>query len=183
MKGRALKFSGKGYVTVSGDSLGVTATTARTYTLWVKPTAIADEPANSGLLSKYRHFEVERANFYASLYRASDGRLMTRLTANGTDVIDVEAGTVGAWQHFAFVMDNQRARGTKIYWNGRLLARGNLNYNPTITPEPLVMGTIFGVDDEDIDQHLNGKLDDVRVYEGALSGKQVRHLSRHPRCR
>jgi hypothetical protein len=146
-------------------------------TLWVKPDQVPPETSNSALLSKYRHFVVPESNFYASLFRRSDGTIITRLTANGTDVVDVAAGQVGVWQHYAFVMPGP-PRPSRIYRNGVLIGAGPLTYNDTVSSEPLRIGVIVG-DVED--QTFSGAIDDVRVYDKALTSAEVARTQLPPR--
>jgi hypothetical protein len=93
-------YDGGGFASVNADALGATTTQPRTITMWVNPSAVPFDPGNSGLISKYLHFDVGQSNFYASLYQRGDGSIVTRLTGNGTDVTDVTAGTLNEWQHY-----------------------------------------------------------------------------------
>jgi hypothetical protein len=173
VEGQAFAFDGGGYASVNAASLGATSRQPRTISLWINPSFVPLDPGNSGLISKYFHFDVGQSNYYASLYQRPDGQIVTRLTGNGTDVIDAPAGTLNEWQHYAFVI----AAGTgnsRIYRNGVLVASGTLSLNDALTSQPLRIGNIAGADD----QVFRGTLDDVRIFKQVLTEGQIRQLAR-----
>lgn len=173
VRGRALSLTGQGYLAVETGDLTVTEKQPRSYALWVRPTDVPSIPGNAGLLSQYRHYHVGVSNFYASLYD-SGGRVVTRLTADGTNVLEAEVGQLGVWQHYVFTMQAGEG-GTRIYRNGSLVAEGTLSYNNQVSPEPFLIGNIVGAED---DQRFRGQLDEVVVFDHVLSAESVRKLSR-----
>jgi hypothetical protein len=80
--------------------------------------------------------------------------------------------TPGAWEHVAGVFEDGTLR---IYVNGVLHdTNSNLQGSLISSPEPILMGTgseapYWG--------HYEGGLDDVRLYDAALSGSQIKHLA------
>src|SRR5262249_41932663 len=135
--------------------------TERTISLWANPSSLPGN--NIGLISKYRAFDVAESNYYASLFLV-DGQITTRLTGQGTDVIDVTAGQVGKWQHFVFVMKDGIGE-SKVYVNGILVGQGILTYNDAISSEPLTIGKIGGLDEPT----FHGALDEIRIYDRVLT--------------
>jgi hypothetical protein len=171
--GQAFVFDGGGYASVTAESLGATSTEPRTISLWANPSTVPLDPGASGLISKYLHFDVDQSNYYASLYQLPDGQIVTRLTGNGTDVLEATVGTLNEWQHYAFVIAAGSGE-SRIYRNGVLVASGTLSLNETATSEPLRIGTIVGADD----QVFRGMLDDVRIFRHVLTEGQIRQLAR-----
>ena len=153
---------------VEPEPLGATAAEPRTISMWVKPTSLPLEPGASGLISKYRHFDVGQSNYYAALYQRADGRIVTRLTGNGTNVVEAEVGALNEWQHYTFVIA-AGPNASAIYRNGRRVASGTLNLNDVLTTEPLRIGNIVGDDD----QLFRGSLDQVRIYARPLTSSEI----------
>jgi Concanavalin A-like lectin/glucanases superfamily len=63
-----------------------------------------------------------------------------------------------------------------LYLNGRAIGTGPLTYNPVPGTEPLRIGTTVGGDPDGFGWSFNGSIDDVRIYERALSAIEVRSL-------
>ena len=173
VEGQAFVFDGGGSASVTAESLGAMSSQPRTISLWVNPSTVPLEPGNSGLISKYLHFDVGQSNYYASLYQRADGQIVTRLTGNGTDVLDAPVGALNEWQHYAFVIAAGPGN-SRIYRNGVLVASGTLSLNATLTSQPLRIGNIAGADD----QLFRGKLDDVQIFRHVLTDGQIRQLAR-----
>jgi len=70
---------------------------------------------------------------------------------------------VGTWYHVACVAEDTAAR---IYIDGALDSTGQRSGTPYSTTEPLTIG--YGIFD-----FLNGEMDDVRLYDHALTGSEV----------
>lgn len=127
VQGQAFRFPGSSFISVEGDELGATSSTERSISLWARPESLPGD--GGGLISKYRHFDVPQSNFYARLETAGS-QVLTRLTGEGTNVIDVIAGELGVWQHFVFVLKDGPGN-SRIYLSGTLIGSGDLNYNPS----------------------------------------------------
>jgi TIR domain-containing protein/concanavalin A-like lectin/glucanase superfamily protein len=166
--GGALRFDGKCSIAVSGTDFGVTSASEKSIALWIRPLSIS---ANNGIISKYRHSDSLRSNFYASIFLAG-GQIWTRLTGNGTNVLDVKRGQIGTWQHLVFFM-KEGPGNSQIFYDGTLAVFGNLAYNLTISEEPLRIGEIVGADD----QAFRGDLDEIRIYDRQLSTNEIRQLA------
>lgn len=170
VQGQAFRFPGGSFISVEGDELGATSSTERSISLWARPESLPGD--GGGLISKYHHFIVPQSNFYARL-SASDNQVLTRLTGEGTNVIDVIAGEFGIWQHFVFILKDGPGN-SRIYRNGSLIASGDLNYNSVVSSEPLRIGTVVGAGD----QTFIGDLDEIRIYDHVLTESEIRFLSR-----
>lgn len=170
VEGQALRFPGGSFISVDGDGLGVTSQSERSISLWARPESLPGD--GGGLISKYHHFVVPQSNFYARL-SAAGSQVVTRLTGEGTNVIDAIAGELDVWQHFVFVLKDGPGN-SRIYRNGTLIASGDLNYNSSVSSEPLRIGAVVGAGD----QTFIGDLDEIRVYERVLTESEIRALSR-----
>jgi hypothetical protein len=167
--GRALRFTGGCSIAIAGDDLGFTYESEKSIAVWIRPDSVGDN--DSGIISKYRHFQVSQSNFYASIF-LSRGQLWTRLTGSGSGVVDVKIGRIGEWQHLVFIMKSGNGN-SRIFYNGSLVASGDLIYNSTISKEPLRIGDIVGDDD----QTFRGDLDEIRIYDRELSEGEIRQLA------
>jgi hypothetical protein len=94
------------------------------------------------------------------------------ITAQGFDIVVADAPGQGQWSHIAVVFRGTVGDAT-IYLNGTPMRTGTLTYNPVPGPEPLRIGTTVGTDPE----NFNGSIDDVRIYERALSANEIRSLA------
>jgi hypothetical protein len=86
--------------------------------------------------------------------------------------VDVKIGRIGEWQHLVFIMKSGNGN-SRIFYNGSLVASGDLIYNSTISKEPLRIGDIVGDDD----QTFRGDLDEIRIYDRELSEGEIRQLA------
>jgi hypothetical protein len=166
--GKALQFDGNSFISVVGDELGMTRSIERTISLGATPSSL---PGNTGLISKYQHFDVAESNYYASMF-LDNGQVVTVLTGQGTDGLFVTAGQIGKWQHFVFVMKDGVGE-SKVYINGVLVGQGTLTYNAAISSEPLRIGNTVGADQ----QTFHGALDEIRIYDRVLTENEIRALS------
>jgi len=107
-----------------------------------------------------------------------DGKLFCGVLPSG-NVLSLEAGInatldrelpVG-WQHLTAVRNDDQLQ---LYLNGRLVSASG-RFDPRIfnieNTQPLKIG--FGQHD-----YFNGKMRDVRIYDGALTPKEIRKLAR-----
>jgi hypothetical protein len=100
----------------------------------------------------------------AVIRKEADGRLHFYITPGGA-FSHAYAGNVlveGQWQHIAGTWDGAAQR---LYLNGEEVA--------TLTPSGVLgTGTMFRLSSPD-GEPLNGMLDEVRVYDRALSGREI----------
>jgi hypothetical protein len=121
-------------------------------------------------VSRYYNLDASRSNF--SFYGRCEPSLVGgRAVGTGVDVLDFEMSDA-IWTHLVAVY-----RGTagivEIYRNGSLLAQGPVTYNSNISPDtPVMFGRVYGP----IPGFLGGDLDDIRLYEGALTPSKVQAI-------
>ncbi|MHC4621174.1 MAG: LamG domain-containing protein, partial [Planctomycetota bacterium] len=86
-----------------------------------------------------------------------------------------DSAPIGNWYHVACVYDN---RNMKIYVDGQFISEGTFGYDTgSTTPDhDMVVGARLY--DNTMDQYYNGLIDDVRIYDRALTGEEIRQLCR-----
>ena len=176
----AFRFNGIDSFIECPDSprLGVQVGADMTVSTWVKPTAFPSEPftEEGQIISKYRHFEPDRSDFYVSLQLQPPMGRIVKTTAMGFDGVDAAAPRLNRWSNITVVY-----RGTvgeaSVYLNGNLVGIGPLTYNPNASPETLLIGSVH-VDPSLVRSKFEGAIDDIRIYERALTELEVRRLAR-----
>jgi hypothetical protein len=168
--GNALHFSGSGYIEVPGAQFGVTTSRDRTAAMWFR---VASKPPHPGvLISKYTGFNPGNSNFYASVWQDPNLPPYTAMTANGTNTRASYNLVFGTWQHVTFVWSGTAGLG-RIYTNGVLSSEGPLAYSSVVSTQPLRIGTVLNQGD----QAYIGDMDELRIYDRALTAAEVATLA------
>jgi hypothetical protein len=167
--GGALELDGMGdYVSASF----IVPRTAEAFSLfaWVKGGArnqvIAAETGMYGYFLLQADFKA--GNLMTSLYWGFDGDYLF----SETPIID------GQWHHVGLVWDGYPANRI-LYVDGVEVARntaGGCSTGGSIGGRGIYIGASWGLDTHR-DYYWNGLIDDVRVYEGALSAEEIANLA------
>src|SRR3954470_7840685 len=157
--GGALAFDGaRDIVTVPADSIH--RTDAMTIEGWVRPNALSEPMRPLALRSA-------PGGPPWALYAAGPGGLPsghTRTDAERFAGATTNLALVPTWTHLAMTYDSTRIR---LYVNGRLVAT-TLQTGPlAASSEPLLIGNDLS------GQWFDGLIDEVRVYDRALSGSDI----------
>ena len=80
------------------------------------------------------------------------------------------ADYVDTWNHFAFVKDSAQSL-LRIYKNGFLVSQATVSSDPIQATGVSVVGS-----DANGEEYYSGKMDDMRVYDYALSQEEILHL-------
>jgi hypothetical protein len=159
----ALSFDGSNdYVALSSFTV---STNNGTISLWFKTSA--DFTANYG---GQGHLINRNDLYYSYLAVVGNGTVPYKMVGE-TDsqndyFVNIEGvATVGAWNHIAVSFYNKQA---KTYLNGELLQ------TKTISNSSLTLNRIGGITQE----YFNGKIDDVRIYNRALSAGEIWQICR-----
>ena len=156
--GDALGFDGDDYVRVEDDGPSpLDLTAAITVAAWINPSSI--DGTNQKLVAKDNVFELEIGHGGADRYSVR----LANLRRGRGDTALVE----GVWQHLAITWDGTTVR---YYLDGQ--ADGTASYIGSLpqNDRDLGLGARPG-------GYLKGALDDVRVYDRALSAAEVVQLS------
>jgi len=76
---------------------------------------------------------------------------------------------LGQWHHFVVV---KKSKFTKVYLDGELIGSA-IGYSLNSTSYPLVVGALYNNT-----YNLKGRIDDLRIYDKALSAEQIKYLNR-----
>jgi len=161
--GQALLFNGTNYVTGSDASLP-SGNAPRTISAWIKPTALPGLNL-SGVIANYGTTVTDHA-FGISLINIS-GTQYIRFFGWGDDFDTAQTLPTTSWTQITGVFDGTTAY---MYANGVLLGSSNrASWNTVLNH--FEIGRNIGVGD-----YFNGAIDDVRVYNRALSANEVAQL-------
>ncbi len=164
--GKAASFAGHRYIN-AGKVLSFNYLDPVTFAAWIYPTA-----ANSAILSSVE--DVHEGSGYGLYLR--DGKLTYHFTMRWTDLgMRLEAQqplTLNQWHHVAFTYDGKRKpSGARFYVDGVLQETKVLFSEmswPLGEPQPFRIGAGEGPEDR-----FQGAIEDVRIYNRALSPEEV----------
>jgi hypothetical protein len=91
-------------------------------------------------------------------------------------LVDTKNLTPGTWYHLVGVMDFQN-NVLKVYVNGVLSSSSSVTFAQASTPNTVSTDAALGSQDSGDGNFLNGSLDEVQVYNLALSASQIQTLA------
>ena len=165
--GQALSFDGTNDYVNAGDAASIW-NTDMTMSFWIKPSvAVA-----SGLMYKGTTYAVANQDYY--LYWSGTTQVQF-VSSNGTtqtyaNFTNANLIVTGQWKYVVFVKTGTTGQ---FYSNGIYLGQiTGLTSNVQDSAAPLIMGRDFitGINE------FNGILDDVRIYNRALSAAEITNL-------
>jgi hypothetical protein len=137
-----------------------------TIAAWVKQL----KPLNPPFTRRGRIAEKGESNSYYLYLNESAHLVFGFFDGLYHDLISASSLPVGAWQ---FVAGTYDGAALKIYVNGTFDASLQLFSSPRTTSDPLVIGWKYnGISDD----FFQGLLDEVRIYDEALSASQIQEL-------
>lgn len=153
--GNALVFNGVGALVTIPDSPGLRLTTGMTLEAWVKPSAVS---------SAWRDVIFKGDDTY---YLEATSTSNRRPAGGGTfgQALGTAALATNIWTHLAVTYDKARLR---LYVNGVQVSSVTRTGNIATSANPLQIGgdSIYG-------QYFQGMIDEVRVYNRALTQAQI----------
>ena len=166
----------EGYMTSKYEvNLGKT----HTYTAWVYPQGIGNHPGDNssytGLVGNFWHGSINY-NTTSRLVKQSNGDFKlcvcySQHESRPTTSVTTRTIPANKWSHVAYVVDDKTIR---YYINGEHVQ--TMTIPKSITCKPIKI-TLFRWATSYSQYVLEGRLNDVRVYDEALSAKQVREIS------
>jgi hypothetical protein len=155
--GGALRFDGSSARVTINDSASLHLTTGMTLEAWVNPSSVGG----------WRDVIYKGNDNYFLEASSSRGAPAGGGTLGGADIVVYGPSVVPAntWTHLAVTYDGSTLR---LYLNGNQVSSGSRTGALATSSNPLQIGgdSIFG-------QYFQGLIDDVRVYNRALSAAEV----------
>ena len=157
--GQALSFNGSSsYVFMPNN----TANSNMTFSGWIKPTIASGYIATEG---------IPNSGIRYQLYFSSQKLAWGCYQGPWITVLSDNAISTGVWTHFVAVIDSTISNGMALYING--IKQANTDTITACTPYG---GLYLGAYIWPISAYYNGSLDEVRVYNRALSADEVKQL-------
>lgn len=177
----ALSFS-VGARILTNDLTATEGVSAVTWSAWIKPTSLGDLRAilakfYKGTASGHQQFILEESN---GTFGDNSGLIAAVSSTNGTGNDFVYTGSVlttGVWTHVAVVFDGSLTGNTnrlKVYINGTQVSTTGTGSIPSTT-QTTTSDFSIGASSDNIANFI-GAIDDVRVYNRALSSTDVADL-------
>ncbi|MDD5627058.1 MAG: LamG domain-containing protein [Patescibacteria group bacterium] len=163
--GGALQFDGTDDYVNAGQGSSLNGLTSVTLSAWIKPYGYSAS-YRSGIISRRRSGgAAEGLNF------TMGGALETpyKLAIYEAGGVALYANTVISPNQWSFVTATLSGTDAKIYINGVLDATGTVSWNWPSDVNVSIGAVYSGV------YHFNGLIDDVRVYNRALSAAEIRY--------
>jgi glucose/arabinose dehydrogenase/PKD repeat protein len=157
--GRALSFDGTNDRVDVPDAASLDLTTAMTLEAWVRPTT------NSGWRSALFKERGTTSMVYA-LYSSNGSKPTTETFTSAVNAVPGPTGlTVNTWTHLASTYDGTTVR---LFVNGTQVASKVATGAMPSTANPLRIGgnAVYG-------DYFSGLIDEVRIYNRALSGAEI----------
>jgi len=162
--GKALEFDGSDDYVEVPDSPSLDVQEQFTILAWCKITEFANTYPR--ILAK--------AGAYSLHFVESTKELRGAIQSN-TTIVEVESNSVfdtNKWYFVAFVFDSTLSGDQmKLYVNGEFDNSKTTAYKPNINAKPVLIGNYEG-----LVRHFNGTIDEVRIYNRALSGEEISDL-------
>ncbi|GEM_PF-1074278 len=167
----AYQFNGNGnYISASADNL---PTTIRTVALWFNPVSFVSKPIilgyGGGSCGTSFYFGGNQNSYHVS----------SHCNVNSL-VQSYSQSPLNSWHHLAVTTDNQ---GTVMYLDGYIIGSNNIFISNTFVQGKQIA---IGVDvsasgyapyiDSNVG-YFNGKIDDVRIYDNAISPQEIAQLA------
>jgi gliding motility-associated-like protein len=158
----AYSFNGSSFIDLGNIAgIGYSSSQDITMSFWI------NEGAAGTVISKYTNLDAPNSNFFFAKATSS-----AQVAGNGTNSFTVNNITDYRWTNYVFVA----SAGTNksfIYRNGILVATGSLNANGSLSPTKIMLGKLMGSPSN----FYTGKIDDVFIYNRALTVAEITQLS------
>ncbi|MCC7502370.1 MAG: LamG domain-containing protein, partial [Flavobacteriales bacterium] len=145
---------------VQAPQPGPLGAASRTVEAWVKQDAVSTQQRvvlDWGDMANGNRFTLNIIN------------ALPRIEVGGYGVSSTTPMVMGAWYHLAATFNNAANPKLKLYVNGAMVASGN----PTQTVNTSNMNGIIVGRRNDMINHFNGTIDDVRVWNVARSAAEI----------
>ena len=154
----SLRFDGNNDYAKAQDSSSLDASSAITLSAWIYPDNLAGGKPYPAILSKSSAYR---------LYVHTDKKVRFQIYDGSKSIVDKPSTTIPnlKWTHIASTFDGSRLR---VYINGEL--KKTVSYSGSINVNK--NSVFLGARNEGKD-FFDGKIDDVRIYDEALSAQEI----------
>ncbi len=169
--GQALNFDGSNDYVGIADAAALRMTTILALSAWIKPTASNDGNFHF-IFGKASYSDSSDTNSSYKLYLKNDGTIGLYSSASGTFVVSgASVLSTNTWYQVAAVADGVNA---KIYING--VQDGTASFSSSFAKGTNADDVQIGTNVSGSNQSFAGSIDDVRIYNKALSAAEVLQL-------
>jgi hypothetical protein len=168
-------FDGSSYITVNDFTLPLAQVS---YSVWVKASTNAPTIFAQDIISKHQTF----ADIEVLIRQKTDGRYDAQWNINGTYYPSTDPSNTASQGVFiprvnCFDLLTLTYDGTQIkfYVNGSLISSVNATRSITTNSLPLSIGRLAGAPGSSY-EYYNGTIDDIRIYNRALSDLEIAAL-------
>ncbi len=157
------------YVRVDHDTVfNLNGSNALTISCWVK--ASMPVPSGGGIWCKAT---PSGPSNYCIVSNTANGDIfqlqINHYSINGSYSTPFYAGSTGVWHHIVVIYDSLVY---KIYRDNLFVVQGAFNTIPVVNTSPLY----FGDDSDGNHEYFKGNLDDIRIYNRAISESEIQEL-------
>ncbi|HMY65176.1 MAG TPA: putative Ig domain-containing protein [Leptospiraceae bacterium] len=161
----AYNFDGSSqYLSITNPSGLPTGSSPRTICAWANPRSF---PAVSGTFIIANYGSATASSSFGLSMMNSAGTNQVGITGYNDDLSANYTVPLNAWTHICGVYDGTTA---SLYIDGKLFSSGAKSYNTGSS-------FLFIGAQSSLTQHFNGKIDEVRIYNTALTAAQIRQIT------
>lgn len=161
----AYNFDGSSqYLSITNPSGLPTGASPRTICAWANPRSF---PAASGTFIIADYGTAAASSSFGISLMNSAGTNQVGITGHNDDLAANYTVPLNAWTHICGVYDGTTA---SLYIDGKLFSSGAKSYNTGSS-------FLFIGAKSSLTQHFNGKIDEVRIYNTALTAAQIRQIT------
>jgi len=158
--GRAAQFDGTGSYVSLGTNSSLKMENAVTLATWVKPLLLPDRAAN--VISDH---SMSFNN--GKILRLQESRVEFLLGPEGDLEVGYPWNDTDAWKYVVATFDGNYMQ---FYINGQLVDSVTNSHSIAVNPNPVLIGK------SGFDEYFNGLLDDLRIYNRALTEAEIKQL-------
>lgn len=174
--GQSLTFNGSSDYIQAADSVSLSIIGNMSIAAWVKPVALPASGAFMSLVTKYDGTGGSPGGYDFRLSNVAGtqkiGFITRSTTADGGGDVNYTL-PLGKWSLFVGTYDGANS---KMYVNGVFVGQVTNTVNPANNTKLLNIGKFGLYEGSELGRYFNGSLDDVRIYERAITANDVAQL-------
>ncbi len=167
----AYNFSGSNqYIEYSSDMANLDQSNPKTISLWAKSSSSPGMGMSANYMSKNNGYDLASPFVGSSVKQFTLGT--TSITGDGSNTLSYTNNGTN-WNHYVFVLQSG-TNNTKIYRNDTLLTTGTVTYltNAGVNNSKVIVGKTSQYPTGE----FSGLIDDIRVYNRALSSSEINNI-------